>query len=189
MVTSKTPRPAAAGRETLTDDWWAFSEQLADLAQDVVGVELPTSTRMALVEMTVELLVLVSCWPGSPTPSNPSAYLRARRARMARHAGWLYALPRPARSLLIGTGRRPSLVAFAMKPRPADDCLRRAWRRGLMAFGEHVANLESSPARQLGPSERAPEEMRPTQLLLFPLEARRAGGRSRIPGAQHEPAQ
>ena len=92
VVTSTMSTRAAAGPavpETLTDEWWALSEHLADVAQDVAGVELTTTTRMALIEMTVELLVLVTCWPGSPPPANPLAYLRTRRARMARHAGWL----------------------------------------------------------------------------------------------------
>jgi len=73
-------------------------------AQDVAGVELTTSTRMALVELTVELLVLITCWPGSPTPAHPLAYLRARRARMGRYAGWFYAVPRPARRFLPPAG-------------------------------------------------------------------------------------
>ena len=157
VVTSTMSTRAAAGPavpEELTDGWSALSEHLAGVAQDVAGVELMTSTRMALVEMTVELLVLVTCWPGSPPPASPLAYLRTRRARMARHAGWLYALPPPARSLLVGTGRRPSLVAFAVKSQPVDDRLRRAWRRGLVAFAEHVASLESRPEQRSGPSER-----------------------------------
>ena len=166
VVTSTMSTRAAAGPavpEELTDGWSALSEHLAGVAQDVAGVELMTSTRMALVEMTVELLVLVTCWPGSPPPASPLAYLRTRRARMARHAGWLYALPPPARSLLVGTGRRPSLVAFAVKSQPIDNRLRRAWRRGLVAFAEHVASLESWPGERSGPSERVAGPAPPSQ--------------------------
>ncbi len=133
-----------AGTETTTDDWWSISERLADLAQDVAGVELAASARTALVEATVELLVLLTCWPGSPTPADRLAYLRARRARMEKHASWFYALPRPTRSFLAGTRRRPALVVFAVKAQPVEDALRRAWRKGLLALGEHVANRDKA---------------------------------------------
>jgi hypothetical protein len=70
-------------------DWWATAEQLADVAQRVAGVELTTAARMAVVEMTVDLLTLLTCWPNTSRQAHALAYLRTRRARMARHALWV----------------------------------------------------------------------------------------------------
>ena len=159
----------------MTDDWWSVSEGLADLAQDVAGVELAASARTALVEMTVELLVLLTCWPSSPAPANPLAYLRARRARMERHASWFYALPRPARSFLAGTRRRPALVTFTVNAQPDDDTLRRAWRKGLVALGEHVANSEKALNQAVGPAERTPAPPSRAHKLVRCPRARRSG--------------
>ena len=77
----------------LTDDWWATSERLAEVAEGATGVELSATARHDLVAMIVELLVLLTCWPGGDRPANALGYLRCRRARMVRHAPWLYVLP------------------------------------------------------------------------------------------------
>lgn len=78
-------------------DWWATAEHLAEVAQGVAAVELTALARTALVGMTVELLTVLTCWPNTAAPVNPLAYVRTRRARMARHVAWFYELPRPVR--------------------------------------------------------------------------------------------
>jgi hypothetical protein len=78
-------------------------------------------------------------------PAVPAGQDREARCR-------LFSLSQPARSMLVGTARRPSLVAFAVKSQPVDDRLRRRWRRGLSALAKHVS--KSWPDPQLGSSER-----------------------------------
>jgi hypothetical protein len=117
-----------------TDDWWALGEGLADLVADLSGVEPPPAARALLVEMIVELLTLVTSWPSRGRPAAPLAYLRARRARMARHAPWLYALAPATRKLLIGTDRLPSVLSFAVDDPAATQTLRQVWRNGLLAL-------------------------------------------------------
>lgn len=98
---------------------------------------------------------MLTDWPGSPVPSNPLEYLRARRTRMATRAGWFYALPWPVRSLLAGTKQRPCLVSFALRPTPVDERLRKAWRRALLALSKLVANFENSAGAELGTAKPA----------------------------------
>jgi len=43
------------------DDWWATAEHLADVVQSVAGVELSAAARAALIDVTVELLTLLTC--------------------------------------------------------------------------------------------------------------------------------
>jgi hypothetical protein len=93
----------------LTDDWWELSEDLADLVMATSGVELTRTARSDLVEVLVDLLTLLTCWPTPGRPGEPLVYLRTRRARMACHAPWLYALPVSTRKLLLGTGSQPSV--------------------------------------------------------------------------------
>jgi hypothetical protein len=135
----------------LTDDWWATSEHLAKVSEDATGVELSATARYALVGMTVELLVLLTCWPGGDRPASALAYLRTRRARMARHAPWLYALPLCARRLLVGTDRLPSLLTFVVGGAPVDETLGRAWRKALKALTANVEAAES-PGPRPGPT-------------------------------------
>jgi hypothetical protein len=186
IVTSTTPGTTPAGRlgaGKMTDDWWCVSERLADLAQEVAGAELAANARMALVEATVELLVLLTCWPSSPTPANPLVNLRARRARMERHASWFYALPRPTRSLLAGTRRRPALVAFAVRAQPVDGSLRRAWRKGLVALEEHVANRDNAPNEVIELAEPMRALPRRAHELVWSPRARCSGAGPRSNGA------
>jgi hypothetical protein len=118
----------------LTDDWWELSEDLVDLVVDTSGVELSPTARSDLVEALVDLLTLLTCWPTPVRPGEPLVYLRTRRARMACHAPWLYALPVSARKLLLGTGSQPSILEFALAEQEADRDLRLAWRNGLRAL-------------------------------------------------------
>ena len=160
------------------DDWWAVAEQIAEVAQSVAGVDLTTAARAALVGMTVELLTVLTCWPNTARPAHPLAYLRARRARMARHVPWFYELPRSARWLLAGTGRVPSLLAFAVSAPIIDEESRQVSRKGLEAL--------NGLARSAG--DEAPE------LSARPLEPRRTGPlgcsdpdrRRRVSGCQCE---
>jgi hypothetical protein len=119
---------------TLTDDWWELSEDLADMIVDAAGIELPPTTRAALVELLVDLLSLLTCWPTEGRPREPLVYLRNRRARMADYAPWLYGLPVATRKLLLGTASQPSVLEVALVERGADRDLRRAWRNGLRAL-------------------------------------------------------
>ncbi len=84
--------------------------------------------------MTVELLTVLTCWPSTARPANALAYLRSRRARMARHIVWFYELPRPVRWLLTGKGRVPSLLASAVCVAPISEEQRRAWGRALVTL-------------------------------------------------------
>jgi hypothetical protein len=52
----------------LTDDWWATSEGLVEAAETAAGIELTTKARLALIEMSVELIVLLTSWPGTADP-------------------------------------------------------------------------------------------------------------------------
>jgi hypothetical protein len=122
----------------LTDDWWATSEGLVEVAEAAAGVELAPKARLALVEMTVELLVLLTCWPGTARPADALGYLRTRRARMVAHAPWLYALPPSVRRLLLGTHCLPSVLTFVIGGRQIDEALCRAWRRALGVLASHV---------------------------------------------------
>ncbi len=115
-------------------DWWATAEHLADAAQGVVGVELTTAARAVLVEMTAELLTLLTCWPNTVQPANALVYARTRRARMARHAAWFYGLPRHVRWFLAGTDRVPSLLAFAVSAPTIDAKASKVWRKGLASL-------------------------------------------------------
>lgn len=117
-------------------DWWATAEQLADLAQNVAAVELTAVARAALVGMTVELLTMLTCWPNTAQPAHALAYLRTRRARMARHAPWFYELPRHVRWLLAGTDRVQSLLVFAASALAIDEKVSPAWRKALIALNE-----------------------------------------------------
>jgi hypothetical protein len=125
----------------LTDDWWQLSDGLVDLVVDTSGVELTPTAHSALVEVLVDLLTLLTCWPTPGRPGEPLVYLRTRRARMACHAPWLYALPVSTRKLLLGTGCQPSVLEFALVEREADRDLRLAWRNGLRAFLRSNGNL------------------------------------------------
>jgi hypothetical protein len=125
----------------LTDDWWELSEDLADLVVDTSGVELTPTARSDLVEALVDLLTLLTCWPTPGRPGDPLVYLRTRRARMACHAPWLYALPVSTRKLLLGTGSLPSVLEFALVEREADRDLRLAWRNGLRALSRSNGHL------------------------------------------------
>jgi hypothetical protein len=116
-----------------TDDWWELSEDLVDLVVAASGVELTPAARSDLVEVLVDLLTLLTCWPTSVRPDEPLVYLRTRRARMACHAPWLYALPVSTRKLLLGTGSLPSILEFALVEREADRDLLLAWRNALSA--------------------------------------------------------
>lgn len=117
-------------------DWWVTAEHLADVAQSVVGIELTSAARAALVGMTVELLTLLTCWPTTARPAHALVYLRSRRARMGHHAAWFYDLPWPARWLLAGTDRVPSLLVFAVCLPVIDERSRQVWRKGLGALNE-----------------------------------------------------
>jgi hypothetical protein len=119
-------------------DWWTLAGYLADLAAEVAGIELREQARERLVEIIVELLVLLTCWPNQGRPAKPLSYLRNRRNRMGHHAPWFYGLPRSTRMLLIGTDRRPSLLGFSVRPHDETDGLRRYWRNGLEAFVRQV---------------------------------------------------
>ena len=118
----------------LTDDWWTLGEGLADLVVEVSGVEPPSATRARLIELIVELLALLTCWPTQGQPAAPLVYLRARRARMAGYAPWLYALAPSTRKLLVGTDQLPSVLSFAVDDTDATVALRRVWRNGLLAL-------------------------------------------------------
>jgi hypothetical protein len=118
----------------LTDDWWALGEGLAELVADLSGVEPPPATRTRLTELIVELLTIVTCWPNRGRPAAPLLYLRARRARMAQYAPWLYELSPSTRKLLVGTDRLPSVLSFAVDDPAATEALRRVWRNGLLAL-------------------------------------------------------
>ena len=148
----------------LTDDWWATSEGLVEVAESAAGVELAPKARLALVEMTVELLVLLTCWPGTAHPADALGYLRTRRARMVAHAPWLYALPPSVRRLLVGTDCLPSLLTFVVGGRQLDEALRRAWRQALGALASHVEAADRpARARRLADGARS---ARRSSLLL-----------------------
>ena len=146
----------------LTDDWWATSEGLVDMTEATAGVELTPKARLALVEMTVELLVLLTCWQGTARPADALGYLRTRRSRMVAHAPWLYALPPSVRRLLIGTDCLPSVLTFVIGGRQVDEALRRAWRRALGALASHVeAAGRTAPELGASPTEHgAPDAAR-----------------------------
>jgi hypothetical protein len=108
-------------------DWWAMAERLASFAEGATSFELSAKARLVLIEMIVDLVVLLTSWPGPARPADPLAYLRARRARMTRHTSWLYALPPTARRLLLGTARLPSLLTYVAGDRSVDDGLRKLW--------------------------------------------------------------
>lgn len=118
----------------VTGDWWELSEELADLIVDTTGVELPPRARSRLVELLVDLVTLLTCWPTPVRPGEPLVYLRERRARMAGHAPWLYALPAATRKLLLGTATQPSVLEFALADQKAGRELRRVWRNALRAL-------------------------------------------------------
>jgi hypothetical protein len=159
----------------LTDDWWATSEGLVEVAESAAGVELAPKARLALVEMTVELLVLLTCWPGTAHPADALGYLRTRRARMVAHAPWLYALPPSVRRLLVGTDCLPSLLTFVVGGRQLDEALRRAWRQALGALASHVEAADR-PAPELGasPTEHGAPDAAPYSSLR-PLSRTRRG--------------
>lgn len=125
-------------------DWWAQAEVLAQGAEDVAGIELAPPARRYLVEIVVELLGLLERWPNQGRCALPLQYLRLRRARMERHAPWLYALPFPTRKLLIGTRRVPSLLEMMRFEAPRDPGTVRVWRNGLLSLADA---LESGPNR------------------------------------------
>ena len=133
----------------LTDDWWATSEGLVEMAEEAAGVDLAPKARRALVEMSVELIVLLTCWPGAARPADALAYLRTRRARMIAYAPWLYALP-PERA---AAARRHGLPALGAH-------LRRRWtmRRRSVAprLAQGARGLEIPPrgGRMLGARAR-----------------------------------
>jgi hypothetical protein len=105
VVTSTTSTRAAVGPtapKTLTNEWWTLSERLTSVAQAVAGVELTASTRKALVEITVELFVLLTCWPGSPKRTNPLAYRWGRRR--GTRAGSIRCRGQPGRFCLVRPG-------------------------------------------------------------------------------------
>ena len=145
----------------LTDDWWATSEGLVEMAEVATGVELAPKARLALVEMSVELIVLLTCWPGTARPADALAYLRSRRARMVAHAPWLYALPLSVRQLLVGTDRLPSLLTFVVGGRHVDEALRTVWRKALDALASHLEAAEL-PATELTATPMRPRP--PTEL-------------------------
>ncbi len=134
----------------LTDDWWATSEGLVEMAEEAAGVDLAPKARRALVEMSVELIVLLTCWPGAARPADALAYLRTRRARMIAYAPWLYALPPSVRRLLVGTDCLPSVLTFVVGGQCVDEALRRAWRKELEDLKSHLAAVECS-VPELGP--------------------------------------
>ena len=134
----------------LTDDWWATSEGLVEMAEEAAGVDLAPKARRALVEMSVELIVLLTCWPGAARPADALAYLRTRRARMIAYAPWLYALPPSVRRLLVGTDCLPSVLTFVVGGQCVDEALRRAWRKALEDLKSHLAAVECS-VPELGP--------------------------------------
>ena len=131
----------------LTDDWWATSEGLVEMAEEAAGIDLAPRARQALVEMIVELIVLLTCWPGAARPADALAYLRTRRARMIAHAPWLYALPPSVRRLLVGTDCLPSVLTFVVGGQCVDKALRRAWRKALEDLTSHLAAAECSVPR------------------------------------------
>lgn len=127
-------------------DWWTLAEELTDLAAGVAGLELPSAAREHLVEIIVELVVLLTCWPNQPRPTAPLTYLRTRRNRMGHHAPWLYALPHTTRMLLTGTDRRPSLLEFSLNGSTDHaGALGRGWREGLVAFIRQLEVATPSP--------------------------------------------
>lgn len=121
----------------VSGDWWAMAEHLVGMAEEAAAFELPVKARCVLVEMTVDLFVLLTCWPGGSAPADRLGYLRTRRARMEEHAPWLYALPSCARRLLVGSARQPSLLTFVVGGHP-DGALVGLWRRALRALVPHV---------------------------------------------------
>ena len=137
-------------------DWWVTAEYLADVAQNIADIELKTAARAALVGMTVELLTVLSCWPNTATPAHALADLRTRRARMARHAGWFYKLPRHVRWLLAGTDRVQSLLAFAVSSPIMGEQSRRAWRKAVVALNEHAKSAQGA-APKPSPTHVEPE--------------------------------
>ncbi|HZT66739.1 MAG TPA: hypothetical protein VFA11_13210 [Acidimicrobiales bacterium] len=130
-------------------DWRAQAEALADVAQDVAGIELAEPARRHLVEVVVELLGLLESWPRRGRGERPVLeYLRSHRARLVRHAPWLYDLPPSTRKLLMGTGRVTSLLFFvADHPPPPDRITVRVWRNGLLS----LARTAPSEVRTTGP--------------------------------------
>ena len=121
------PRTSQPGPEPLeedaglgkafTDDWWVATDRLASMAERVTGVGLTAAVRPGCwSRATVELLVLLTCWPSTSAPARPLDYLRSRQARMAQEAPCFYELPLPVRSLLAGRGRAASLLAVVVRP-------------------------------------------------------------------------
>jgi hypothetical protein len=94
--------------------------------------------------MTVEFLAVLTCWPNTARPAHALAYLRARRARMARQALRFYQLPRQPRWLLAGTDRVQSLLAFAVTAPAIDEKASQAWRKVLIALNEVVKPPEGT---------------------------------------------
>ena len=186
------PLNESAGRdEAFTDDWWVTADRLASMAEKVTAMELTAAARQVLVEATVELLVLLTCWPSTSAPARPLEYLRSRRARMAEQAPWFYDLPLPVRRLLSCTDRAPSLVTFAVRQLPIDDALREAWSRALATLnnlvlppeqavtsaGEDHPKLAQAPCMQL---TGAPRPRRQPRHGSAQSGQRRPGARERI---------
>ena len=123
---------------------------------NIADIELKTAARAALVGMTVELLTVLSCWPNTAPPAHALADLRTRRARMARHAGWFYKLPRHVRWLLAGTDRVQSLLAFAVSSPIMGEQSGRAWRKAVVALNE-LAKSAQGAAPKPSPTHVEPE--------------------------------
>ena len=77
----------------LTDDWWATSERLAEVAEGATGVELSATGVPRPGGDDRRTARSADVLAGGDRPANALGYLRCRRARMVRHAPWLYALP------------------------------------------------------------------------------------------------
>jgi hypothetical protein len=136
-------------------DLWALAEHLVAAAEDAAAFELPEKVRCSLIEITVDLMALLTCWPGGIAPADQLGYLRARRARMEGHAPWLYALPASARRLLLGTERHPSLLTFVVGTRRPSDAQRRAWRRAMGALVSHLEPVRHPGAERPDALDRA----------------------------------
>ncbi len=170
-------------------DWWAAAEHLVGMAEDTTGFGLPEKARCALVEMTVDLIVLLTWWPGGAAPADRLGYLRTRRVRMEDHAPWLYALPPSARRLLLGTARHPSILAFVVGRRRPCDNLQRAWRRALGALVSHIEAVGDAEAERRdapGGADAPVADCRPCSSPQRPrdndLRPRRAGENGPGPG-------
>ncbi len=129
---------------------------------------------MAVVEMTVDLLTLLTCWPNTSRQAHALAYLRTRRARMARHALWFYELPRHTRWLLVGTDRVQSLLVFAVSTPAIDEKACQAWRKALIALNEAV----SPPEGAVGVPNEGDEQRRDAVLACDENDAAPLGSTS-----------